>query len=70
LVFYEDGGWVIVDYKTDTVKDEGDLNILVDYYSPQLDLYCSFWEEITGEKVINAGFYFTSIYKWVSSKNS
>jgi ATP-dependent helicase/nuclease subunit A len=68
LVFYDHGGWIVVDYKTDTVKDEEDLNMLVDYYSPQLDLYRSFWEEITGEKVMESGIYFTSICRWVSSK--
>lgn len=69
LVFYEQGGWVVVDYKTDTVKDEGELNMLANYYSPQLVLYRSFWEEITGEKVVETGFYFTSISRWVSDKN-
>lgn len=68
LVFQDEGGWVVVDYKTDTVKNDEDLYALADYYSPQLDLYRSFWEEITGEKVIEAGFYFTSISKWVSGK--
>lgn len=65
LVFLEEEGWVIVDYKTDTVRDDEELSRLVDYYSPQLDLYCSFWEELIGEEVIEAGFYFTSICKWV-----
>ncbi|MDD2555693.1 MAG: UvrD-helicase domain-containing protein [Syntrophaceticus sp.] len=69
LVFYEHGGWVVVDYKTDTVKDEDELRMLADYYSPQLVLYRSFWEKITGEKVVEAGFYFTSIGRWVSGKN-
>lgn len=66
LVFLEKEGWVIVDYKTDTVKNDEDIYRLVDYYSPQLDLYRSFWEEITGEKVLETGFYFTSVDRWVS----
>ena len=66
LVFLEEDGWVIVDYKTDTVKDDEDLYRLVDYYSPQLHLYRSFWEETTGEKVAETGLYFTSVDRWVS----
>lgn len=65
LVFLEEEGWVIVDYKTDTVKDDEELYRLVDYYSPQLDLYRSFWEEIAGEKVLETGLYFTSVDRWV-----
>ncbi|MEW6173344.1 MAG: hypothetical protein AB1510_09820 [Bacillota bacterium] len=34
LVFEEDGGWVIVDYKTDTVENEADLHKLIQYYAP------------------------------------
>lgn len=65
LVFLEEEGWVIVDYKTDTVREKDDLLRFVDYYSPQLDLYRRFWEDITGEKVVETGFYFTSINEYV-----
>ena len=65
LVFQVEEGWVIVDYKTDTVKGDEDLYKLADYYSPQLALYRSFWENITGEKVLETGFYFTSVGQWV-----
>ncbi|HHW29660.1 MAG TPA: UvrD-helicase domain-containing protein [Syntrophomonadaceae bacterium] len=66
LVFQEEKGWVIVDYKTDTVSGKDELNQLVDYYGPQLDLYRRFWEEITGETVVETGFYFTSINEYIS----
>jgi len=66
LVFQEEKGWVIVDYKTDTVNGEDELFQLVDYYAPQLDLYRRFWEDITGEKVVETGFYFTSVNKYIS----
>ncbi|HHY39849.1 MAG TPA: UvrD-helicase domain-containing protein [Syntrophaceticus sp.] len=65
LVFQEEKGWVIVDYKTDTVSGEDELIRLVDYYGPQLDLYRRFWEDITRETVIETGFYFTSINEYI-----
>lgn len=49
LIFRENDGWVIVDYKTCStteVKHE-----LQRYYKPQLDAYKEVWESITGEKV-------------------
>ena len=66
LVFLEEKGWVIVDYKTDTVNGKDDLRRLVDYYGPQLDLYRRVWEDITRERVVETGFYFTSINEYIS----
>ena len=63
LVFWEDGGWVIADYKTDEI--ERSVKKFVDYYAPQVKIYSRFWEQITGEPVKEAGLYFTSIDKWV-----
>ncbi len=37
----------------------------VDRYSPQVRLYGRFWQQITGERVIESGLYFTSIDRWV-----
>ncbi|MFX4263566.1 PD-(D/E)XK nuclease family protein [Pelotomaculum propionicicum] len=65
LVFLEDGGWVIVDYKTDTVENEEGLANLVKYYRPQVEMYRRFWEEIAKEKVFEAGLYFTHVDRWV-----
>ena len=64
LVFKEDDGWVIVDFKTDDVKEE--LDSFVKYYSPQVELYSKFWAEITGENVKERGLYFTSVNEWVA----
>ncbi|MDP8298511.1 MAG: UvrD-helicase domain-containing protein [Candidatus Tantalella remota] len=48
LVFKEDGGWVIVDYKTDNYeKDPGRKKA----YEKQLAIYAEHWENITGEPV-------------------
>jgi len=63
LVFYEGDGWVIADYKTDRIT--GDLEDFILYYSSQIKEYVKYWEKITGQKVKEAGIYFTSINKWV-----
>jgi len=63
LVFREEGGWVIADYKTDEIV--GDLQSYVDYYAPQVRLYSRFWAEITGEPVKECGLYFTSLSRWI-----
>ncbi|HPZ43889.1 MAG TPA: UvrD-helicase domain-containing protein [Bacillota bacterium] len=65
LVFLEDGGWVIVDYKTDTVENKEGLANLVEYYRAQVEMYRRFWEEIAKEKVYEAGLYFTHADRWV-----
>ncbi len=59
LAFREKEGWVLVDYKTDIVKDENHLNQLAEYYAPQVEIYRRSWEHITGEKVKEAGMFFT-----------
>ncbi len=46
LVFEEDSGWVLVDYKSDTVTEN--RKELVDFYSPQIELYRRYWEKLTG----------------------
>ncbi len=48
LAFVENGGLVIIDYKTDRVKDE---KTLLDMYEGQLLLYKDAMEECTGYKV-------------------
>jgi ATP-dependent helicase/nuclease subunit A len=59
LLFKEAEGWVIVDYKTDEIKDN--LEPLTAYYGKQLDLYAAFWQKLTREKVKERVLYFTSI---------
>jgi ATP-dependent helicase/nuclease subunit A len=56
LVFREDEGWTIVDYKTcakNQVKSE-----LVKQYQPQLDGYKEAWEKATKEKVAKTEIFF------------
>jgi ATP-dependent helicase/nuclease subunit A len=75
LVFREEDGWVIADYKTDRLPSALDgaaaadrdkaLAALVDHYRPQVALYARFWARLTGEKVKEAGLYFTALDRWV-----
>ncbi|HEY5533084.1 MAG TPA: PD-(D/E)XK nuclease family protein, partial [Candidatus Anoxymicrobiaceae bacterium] len=60
LIFSEDGGWVLVDYKTDAINDRRDADALSRKYAPQLRLYRQAWERCTGDRVIETGFCFTS----------
>jgi len=64
LAFKEPEGWVIADYKTDKVDDN--LDGLVSYYRPQVQLYSKFWEEMTGEKVKETGLFFIDTETWVN----
>ena len=47
LVFEEDDGWVLIDYKSDTVTDN--LRDLVAFYTPQVRLYGQYWQRLTGQ---------------------
>ena len=64
LVFKEKGGWVIADYKTDKV--DGNLDALIAFHKHQVEMYRGFYEQISGEKVKEAGLYFTDPAKWVT----
>ena len=58
LAFWENGGWVIVDYKTDRTELRP-IPELVNRYSPQVKSYADTWQSITGEAVHEVGLYFT-----------
>ncbi|HLA39779.1 MAG TPA: PD-(D/E)XK nuclease family protein, partial [Candidatus Glassbacteria bacterium] len=64
LAFREPAGWVIVDYKTDRQKEEN-LPALVERYREQLKLYSCAWEKVTGERVSEAGLYFTAFGNYI-----
>jgi ATP-dependent helicase/nuclease subunit A len=57
LVFEEDDGWTIVDYKSDTIA--GNLDEIVAFYRPQIAHYRRYWKRLTGRPV-RAGLYFVS----------
>ncbi len=58
LVFEEEEGWTIVDYKSDTITDN--LQEIIAFYRPQIAHYRRYWEQLTGRPA-KAGLYFTSI---------
>lgn len=55
-VFEEDGRCVVVDYKTDRIKD--DLAEKAAYYKPQLEIYARGLAELTGREVSEAFLFF------------
>jgi len=57
LAYRVDGGWELVDYKTDVIED--DVPPWVERYAPQVRLYARHWAAITGEPVARAGLFFT-----------
>ena len=48
LVFEEEDGWVIVDYKTDDFEGDGQRKKA---YEKQVEIYGKYWEKISGERV-------------------
>jgi ATP-dependent helicase/nuclease subunit A len=46
LVFEDDEGWALVDYKSDTVGEN--LEGLVRFYTPQVAAYRRYWQRLTG----------------------
>ena len=64
LVFQEDDGWVLVDYKTDRVQGKR-LESLAARYAAQVRLYAEAWRSCTGETVKETGLYFLPAGRWV-----
>jgi ATP-dependent helicase/nuclease subunit A len=64
LVFKENGGWVLVDYKTDHLADSKPLE-LARRYAAQVRLYAEAWESCTGEGVKEIFLYFITADKLV-----
>jgi len=71
FLFEEEDGWVIADFKTDSVPD-GKLQSFVDFYSPQVLAYAKEWSETFGYPVKEAGLYFvgTGMYVQVGESRS
>ncbi len=64
LAFKEEHGWVVVDYKTDSVENRN-IEDLVEIYRPQVTAYSDLWNLATGEPVVEKGLYFTSANTYV-----
>ncbi len=65
LLFEEDSGWTLVDYKSDRVA--GNLAALTAWYAPQIRHYQRSWEQLTGRPT-RAGLFFveTGEEVWLS----
>ena len=65
-LFYQtkDGEWVLLDYKTDYLP-EGNINVLVDRYKKQLEIYKKALEDIIGKKVAHTYIYSLNLGKKV-----
>lgn len=61
LLFQEEGGWVIVDYKTDSAG----ADTVAEKYRPQLEEYRRAWEQISGENTKETGLYLTRHQRYV-----
>jgi len=64
LVFEEDDGWVIADFKTDRYDPRHEQQF-VDYYRPQVLAYADEWTRLTGCCVKEAGLYFISSSRYI-----
>jgi ATP-dependent helicase/nuclease subunit A len=64
LAFREQGGWVIVDYKTDAVGKAA-VPAAAARYAPQVRAYAEAWRRVTGEAVREAGLFFVSAGAYV-----
>lgn len=59
LLYEDEAGWHIVDYKTDRVGDSGLPETLGDHkYADQVRQYADGWENLNGEKVASASLWF------------
>ena len=61
LVFLENNGWVIVDYKTDRVDSTHTSTTKVEYYRPQVESYAKAWAKLVGGQVSEIGLFFISL---------
>ncbi|MFD0672243.1 UvrD-helicase domain-containing protein [Cohnella sp. GCM10027633] len=65
FLFEEDDGWVIVDFKTDSVTEDK-LQTFIDFYRTQVQAYVEEWEGTFGYRVKEAGLYFAQVRKYVN----
>jgi len=66
LVYRRDEGWVLVDYKTDFLSKKD----LIDRYGAQLEAYEFAWQSLTGEKIIEKGFFAVGSGEYIPIKTA
>lgn len=69
MCFIEDGKWVLVDYKTNTINAFFTKEMALEHYKEQLNIYIKALEIITGIKVKSAGLYLLSISEMIWLRN-
>ena len=69
LVFHESQGWVIVDYKTDSISP-GQAKAVAEGYANQVRAYGDTWRQLTGECVAEIGIYFTKTDQYIEYSSS
>ena len=60
LVYRLPKGWKIVDYKTNAVKTDEDVQALYEQTADQVNTYARHWEKFTGETVVAKGLWLTA----------
>jgi ATP-dependent helicase/nuclease subunit A len=65
FLFEKEDGWVIVDFKTDSVTEEK-LQSFIDFYRSQVLAYAEEWEKSFGYKVKESGLYFAQLGIWTT----
>ena len=63
LVFFEPGGWVIVDYKTDRIEGTS-VKAKVEHYRPQVESYARAWARLLRQPVKEVGLFFTQLNRY------
>jgi ATP-dependent helicase/nuclease subunit A len=62
LIYQNEAGWHIVDYKTDRIGDNGLPETLGGHkYADQVRRYADAWKNLTGEKVASASLWFADL---------
>lgn len=69
LLFEEEDGWVIIDFKTDSVTEDK-LQMFIDFYWAQVKAYATEWEKTLGHRVKEAGLYFVQLERYVDISQS
>lgn len=59
LVYRLPEGWKIVDYKTNAVKTDEEVNALCEQTADQVNTYARHWANFTGERVVAKGLWLT-----------
>lgn len=66
LVYRLPRGWKIVDYKTNAVKTDEDVQALCEQTTDQVNTYARHWENFTGDTVVAKGLWLTERREFIT----